>query len=93
MKLGDMLLLLRTHDTVWVSKSGVSNLISFNGPQTDHGSQPFPFSLFYHYRPINKPNSGDKRCIDYIKHQSVYFILSLCQFDHKSSPENRNFII
>jgi hypothetical protein len=36
MKPGDMLLLLGTYDTAWVSTSGVSYLISFNGTQTDH---------------------------------------------------------
>lgn len=50
-----MLLLLGTYDTVWVSKSGVPNLNSFNGPQTDHKPSLFLLpSSFYISIPADK---------------------------------------
>lgn len=55
MKPTDMLLLLGTYDTVWVSKSGVPNLNSFNGPQTDHKPSLFLLSSsFYISLPADK---------------------------------------
>lgn len=87
MKPGDMLLLLGTFNTVWVSKSGVSNLISFNGPQTDHEPGRSVFHFLYHYQihPI-------KMYRLYITHRRVFTYIDAMSFqsciNHQSDNEN-----